>query len=259
MEKIPQPQPIPKEKSKEAQALEDKWFRELWNYERSSLISLVPFPSKFSEQHLASYLRKNKKAQKIGSSSLLWLAFFWLPLSLITVVACGLWLTGIFKFLLFVQPFIAEFIFLIFSIAIALLRVFNSAGAKAGNVVLYILGWLVALLVLLPFIPLLWVRQHQLHQATSWKQSFKIAFWRTADPKFIQPIHYQHDLDVWLRQKYMDLKKNSQESVALDIKEGCYASFADYLIPILSMGAVALQWIVFITLVLVLIAAGFLL
>ena len=215
-----------------------RWKQLVWEYERKSIFALKhEAPQQWTQEEITSYLQKNKAHHRIYASWWMWLFVIWLPVLAITILGCALLGDALFQL---AHNFGDILIFLYFGpVAIFVVGLVSiEYGVILSIASVYWTSWIFFWIVIIPFLPLLKLRQLQLRYAQSWKQSFLIAGWRKPQIENETTTQYTNTLDVHVRSWYKSLilaKKTTHRDLFFPdsyfLNPDPYESFLGYINP----------------------------
>jgi len=187
----------------------DTWQKQLLRFERSSIFALEPLPADISEESVIDFIARNKQRQRLGSHPLLWIGLIWLPILSITGLACFFFV----QYAKEILPSILSVISIeaaIFLFHLLIPTPFNLIDLTLGNLWSHnggftitadnhfsvpnkwylrllkdlqtfftVLGFVLLCPIILPFLPLLKIRQLQKQYSAEYWNSFRCVFWRS--------------------------------------------------------------------------------
>jgi hypothetical protein len=166
------------------QTFKEQWKQRLWEFERTSMLSLGDIPESLNEETVVSYIKKHKYRQKIGSSLILWMSTIWFPLGALTGFL--IYLVGRLLGLVLVMfsSHVLLFVLLFTISTFAIAYVLDERAIAVAKQEIFLLGWTIGLILHIPFFPLIHIRNLQVQYAQRYWKTFFCIFWRPIPATF---------------------------------------------------------------------------
>jgi hypothetical protein len=179
------------------QSFQDQWKQRLWEFERESIFAMKDIPETLSEENIIAYIKEHRRLHQLGSNPIVWLILLWLPLLSLTTGLVYLWWLLVSLITPFVYTYAIVFGLLFINTIFAITYVLDKGSFYVAQQGLFSIGWVIGCFFHLPFLPLLKVRQLQLHYSIRYRKSFCVVFWREPPTRLgnAKTMLYIHQVD----------------------------------------------------------------